>query len=171
MKKYLLFILLIPILTLKSQSLSYVDQAVLFSSDDNYGTARFTAMGGAFGSLGGDMTAVDVNPAGLAVFNSTVFSTTLSHLEVNNKSTFYGSSVNNSDDNFRLSQVGGTIIIPNYGNSDFKKFTLGFNYNLIKDYNKSYVVQGNSGIAYFNEDPNLNFDDDNSNNIYYNNVD
>ncbi len=171
MKKYLLFILIISTLVLKAQSLSYVDQAVLFSSDDNYGTARFTAMGGAFGALGGDMTAVDINPAGLAVFNSTGFSTTLSYRETNTKSAFYGSTVNNSDDYFRFSQIGGAVVIPSYGNSDFKKFTFGFNYNLIKDYDNNYAVQGNSGFAYFNEDPNLNFDDDDSNNIYYNNVD
>lgn len=171
MKNYLLFTLLISTLGLKAQSLSYVDQAVLFSSDDNYGTARFTAMGGAFGALGGDMTAVDINPAGLAVFNNTEISTTLSYHETNTMSTFYGSSINNSDDRFRLSQIGGAIVFPNYGNSDFKKTTLGFNYNIIKDYNNNYAVQGNSGIAYFNEDPNLNFDNDATNNIYYNNVD
>jgi hypothetical protein len=32
------------------------------------GTARFQSMGGAFGSLGGDMSALHINPAGVAVF-------------------------------------------------------------------------------------------------------
>ena len=171
MKKTILFILALYTLALNAQSLSYVDQAVLFSSDDNYGTARFTAMGGAFGALGGDMTAADINPAGLAVFNSTGFSTTLSYRETNTKSTFYGTSINNSDDYFRFSQIGGVVAIPNHGNSDFKKITFGFNYNLIKDYNNNYAVQGNSGIASFIDDPNLNFDDDDTNDVFYRNVD
>ncbi|MGL4598715.1 MAG: hypothetical protein ACRCYO_14455, partial [Bacteroidia bacterium] len=32
------------------------------------GTARSTAMGGAFGALGGDMSVICVNPAGLAIY-------------------------------------------------------------------------------------------------------
>lgn len=171
MKKTLLLTFILSTVFLNAQSLSYADQAILFSSDDLYGTARFTGMSGAFGALGGDMTAADINPAGLAVFNSTGFSTTLSYLETNTKSTFYGSSINNSDDNFRFSQIGGVIAFDNYGNSDFKKFTMGFNYNIIKDYNNNYAVNGNSGFAYFTDDPHLNFDDDQTNNVYYTYVD
>jgi len=171
MKKILLFSILIFSFSLFAQSLSYVDQAILFSSDDGYGTARFSAMSGAFGALGGDMTAADINPAGLAVFNNSGFSTTLGYRDTSIRSTFYGSSVNNSDDYFRLTQAGGVIVFPTYSNSDFKKVTLGFNYNLIKDFNQNYAVRGNSGIAYYVDDPNLNFDDDDTNDIFYTNVD
>ncbi|MCD6322107.1 MAG: hypothetical protein J7L77_03665, partial [Clostridiales bacterium] len=69
MKKILLFTFIFTVLISSAQTLSFTDQAVLFSSDDNYGTARFVAMGGAFGALGGDMTAVEINPAGLGVFS------------------------------------------------------------------------------------------------------
>ena len=34
-----------------------------------YGSARYTSMAGAFGALGGDLSAINVNPAGSAVFN------------------------------------------------------------------------------------------------------
>ncbi|MDH3323628.1 MAG: outer membrane protein transport protein [Flavobacteriaceae bacterium] len=171
MKKTLLFTFIFTSIVLSAQSLSYLDQAVIFSTDDNYGTARFTGLSGAFGALGGDMTAVDINPAGLAVYNRSEFSTTLNYRETNTKSTYYGSSINNSDDHFRFSQIGGVIPVNNYGDSDFKKFAIGFNYNMIKDYNNNFAVNGNSGIAYFTDDPYLNFDDDETNNIYYTNVD
>ena len=52
-----------------SQSLSYVDLAQLFSRDDFNGSARFEALSGAFGALGGDISSMTVNPAGLSVFS------------------------------------------------------------------------------------------------------
>jgi hypothetical protein len=45
-----------------------ITDAVRYSMDDIQGTARFRAMGGAFGALGGDMSAVNINPAGSVIF-------------------------------------------------------------------------------------------------------
>ena len=36
--------------------------------DNTVGSARFQSMGGAFGALGGDLSAININPAGSAVF-------------------------------------------------------------------------------------------------------
>jgi hypothetical protein len=171
MKKILLFIFILTTLISKAQTLSFSDQAVLFSTEDNYGTARYVAMSGAFGSLGGDMTAVDINPAGLAVFSVPQFSTSFSYRNTKVNSSFYGNNINTSDDYFRFSQIGGVLTLANYSNSDFKKFTLGFNYNLIKDFNNNFVTEGNSGNAFFNEDPYLNYDNNPNNDVFYNNVD
>jgi len=68
MKKSLVFISLFLTLSTQAQIISSTDAAVLFSADERYGTARFEALSGAFGALGGDMSAVETNPAGLAVF-------------------------------------------------------------------------------------------------------
>ena len=51
-----------------AQTLSYNDIGVLFTKENIDGTARFNAMSGAFGALGGDMSAIESNPAGAAVF-------------------------------------------------------------------------------------------------------
>lgn len=40
------------------------------------GTARYTAMGGAFGALGGDLTTIRQNPAGIGVYRSSELSVT-----------------------------------------------------------------------------------------------
>ena len=58
-----------------------------------------------------------------------------------------------------------------YNSSPFNKVVFGFNYNVIKDFNNNYLVNGNSGIPDFIDDPYLNFDDDPTNNVYYENVD
>ena len=74
MKKATLFVLFCAItLPNFSQSLGYQDLAVLFSKDNNAGTARFTAMSGAFGALGGDLSAIKINPAGASVFKNSLF--------------------------------------------------------------------------------------------------
>ena len=104
-----------------AQTLSYADQAVLFSGDDYYGTARFTGMSGAFGALGNDMTAVDINPAGLAVYNVSESSMTLGYRDTDIQSTFYGSRTDNNDDYFLFSQIGGVMILDNTGHPDFVK--------------------------------------------------
>ncbi len=171
MKKILLFSLILATLALNAQTLSYTDQAVLFSTDDNYGTARFVGMSGAFGALGGDMTAVDINPAGLAVFEYGEFSTTLSYRDTKIKTSFYGNTINNSDDYFRFSQIGGVLALNTYGNSDWNKFAFGFNYNIIKDFDNNFVTEGNSGVPDFVDDPFLNYDNDDTNDVFYTNVD
>ena len=70
--KKILFLIggLLSSLVINAQVISNFDGAVLFSDEDINGTARYNAMSGAFGSLGGDMSAVGINPAGLAVFNN-----------------------------------------------------------------------------------------------------
>ena len=86
-----------------AQSLSYVDQAVLFSTESNFGTARYVGMSGAFGALGNDMSAVDINPAGLAVYNKGELSTTFTYRDTDINTTFYGNTILNNDDYFRFS--------------------------------------------------------------------
>ena len=39
-----------------------------FSQTDLKGTARFMSMGGAFGALGGDLSTLSQNPAGIGVY-------------------------------------------------------------------------------------------------------
>ena len=171
MKKILLISLILSTLVLQAQTLSYTDQAVLFSTDDNYGTARFVGMSGSFGALGGDMTAVDINPAGLAVYNQGEFSTSLSYRDTKINTSFYGNPIRTNDDYFRFSQIGGVLAMNSYAHSDWKKFAVGFNYNIIKDFNNNFITEGNSGIPDFVDDPFLNYDDNESNNVYYENVD
>lgn len=51
-----------------AQTLDYNDIGVLFSTENINGTARYNAMSGAFGALGGDLSSIETNPAGAAVF-------------------------------------------------------------------------------------------------------
>jgi len=166
-----LVILYLCSFAITAQSLSYADQAVLFSTESNFGTARSVGMSGAFGALGNDMSAVDINPAGLAVYNAGEFSTTFTYRDTDINSNFYGTNTFNNDDSFRFSQIGGLNVWDSFGNPDIYKFAFGFNYSVVNHYNNNYVINGNSGIPEYPDDPDFNFDDNPDNDINYINVD
>jgi hypothetical protein len=53
-----------------------VDDALRYSQIFYGGTTRFTSMGGAFTAVGGDISSLSQNPAGLGVFRSSEFTIT-----------------------------------------------------------------------------------------------
>ena len=74
--KKITYILFSLILSAPLFAQSEID-ALRFSQEDIQGTARAMSMGGAFGALGGDQTGVSINPAGIAVYRSSVVMGTL----------------------------------------------------------------------------------------------
>lgn len=136
-----------------SQSLGLEDLGLLFSQNDNNGTARFTAMGGAFGALGGDISSIHINPAGLSVHNSSVFSGTFNSRTSNITSNYYGNSIMTEDEFINISQAGAVLVFDSSLSRDWSKFAVGFNYRITKDFNDSFFAQGNSGVATFTEFP------------------
>ena len=83
-----------------------VDDAFLFSQTYYQGTAKALGMGNAMGAVGGDMTAVCINPASMGIYRSSEFTLSCNLLDNHSNSTYYG---NNKDGNvFRFS-------IPNIG--------------------------------------------------------
>ena len=147
-----------------SQSLDYQDLALIFSQDDVNGSARFTGMSGAFGAVGGDISSISINPAGLAMYNNSAFSGTFNSRETDITSTYYGNSLTTQDQFFNISHAGAVLVFDNTFNSEWSKFALGFNYRITKDFNDSFLSQGNSGVATFTNFPL----DDNTSPINYN---
>jgi len=67
MKKTLLIILTLAA-ALNTGLAQNVDDALRYSQIFYNGTARFNSMGGAFTALGGDISSLSLNPAGLGLF-------------------------------------------------------------------------------------------------------
>lgn len=154
MKKYITIAILFAVsITSYSQSLGYQDLGVLFSENDNNGSARFTAMSGAFGALGGDVSVMNINPAGIAVFKNSVFSGTVNSRNSSIISNYYGSSLTTQDQFVNLSHAGAVLVFDSAYNSEWSKFAIGFNYRITKDFTDSFLSQGNSGVATFTEFP------------------
>lgn len=117
--------------------------AVRYSVDNLTGTARFRAMGGAFGALGGDPSAININPAGSAIFSFNTGTITGSSYNLNNKANFFGKQNTKNDNSFDLNQVGGFFVFNNSNESAFmNKFTVGFNYENTQSFDNSIFMSG-----------------------------
>ncbi|PQJ69329.1 OmpP1/FadL family transporter [Polaribacter butkevichii] len=145
--------LFIVSITSYAQSLGYQDLGVLFSQNDDNGSARFTSMSGAFGALGGDVSSININPAGIAVFQNSTFSGTFNSRNTNINTNYYGNSLKTKDQFFNLSHAGAVLVFDSAYKSDWSKFAIGFNYRITKDFENSFIAQGNSGTATFRDFP------------------
>jgi hypothetical protein len=61
------------------------------TQDNLNGTARFRAMGVHL-ALGGDLSSLNVNPAGSAIFNNNEVTITLSNNDIKNNSNYFGTA-------------------------------------------------------------------------------
>lgn len=130
-----------------AQTLSYNDIGVLFSKENINGTARYNAMSGAFGALGGDLSSLETNPAGAAVFLNSEFSLSLDVRNIETSSNFYGTNVLTENDYTNVSQAGGVFVFKTRHNSDWTNLALGFNYSKANDFEDLWIAKGNSGFA------------------------
>ena len=138
-KLKLLFLLYILPFSIYTQSVS----DILNITADNYiGTARFQAMGGAFGALGGDLSAININPAGSAVYNNNEFGITFSNNEKTTKSSYFSSIVNNENRRFSVNQAGGVWVLKNFGEGNLNKISFGINAQTNSSYYDKISVKG-----------------------------
>ncbi len=124
-----------------------VDDALRYSQIFYGGTARFMSMGGAFTALGGDISSLSQNPAGLGVFRSSELTITPQLFHIKTTAGFNG----NSSDylyNFNLGQIGivGNII-SNNKESGLITLNLGYSFNKTNNLSQSIVIQGVSNSS------------------------
>ena len=84
-----------------------INDVLRYSLEEIQGTARYQAMSGAFGALGGDLSALGVNPAGSAVFNNSLFSVTGSVYDRKNEALYNGTFAESRRSPFELNLIGG----------------------------------------------------------------
>lgn len=129
-----------------------ITDGLRYSTEQNIGTARFTALSGAMGALGNDFSAININPAGGAVFlnSNMMFSTSL--FDVENKANYFNNTEKSFSDDVAINQLGGVFVINNSNEeSAFKKFTIGLNFDTSKSLdNELYIAgTGNNSIGNF----------------------
>ena len=141
MKKYLsIIIAALSISAVQSQEIS---DALRYAQDNLNGTARFRAMSGAFGALGGDLSSINVNPAGSAIFVTNQFGATISNYNIKNKSNYFGTTNSENNTSFDLNQAGAVFVFVNTDQkSDWKKFTVAVNYENANNFDNSLFSAG-----------------------------
>jgi len=132
-----------------------ITDALRYSTGETEGTARFKSMSGAFGALGGDMSAVSINPAGSAIFNLSHGSLTLSSLKVSNDVAYGSNTQGLKDNSFDMNQIGAAFVFNNRNTeSTWNKFVVSLFYEQLQNYDNQFLAEGttqNSIGSYFTE--------------------
>jgi len=141
MKKILF--LLITGLTVSVSHSQEVSDAVRYAQDNLTGTARFRAMSGAFGAVGGDLSSISVNPAGSAVFLNNQTGITFSNQNIKNNSNYFGTQTSDKENSFILNQAGAVFVFHDHNPSNnWKKIAIGANYENTNNFNNSVFSAG-----------------------------
>lgn len=117
--------------------------AFRFSHLDLNGSARSMSMGGAFGALGGDMSSMSHNPAGIGVYRSSEVQATLGLNMAKTESSWTGITTDKSRTNFNFDNFSYVGYFPT-GGDGLKSLNFGFSYNKVKDFNRRYRAVGNN---------------------------
>lgn len=124
-----------------------VDDALRYSQIFYGGTARFMSMGGAFTALGGDLSSLSQNPAGLGVFRSSEISITPQLFHINSSAGFNGISKDYLY-NFNLNQAGiVSNLLTSNSESGLLSLNFGYSFNKTNNLNQSIIIQGNSSSS------------------------
>jgi hypothetical protein len=142
-KKITISILLLTIATTINAQTD-VD-AVRYAGNSITGSARFTAMGGAFGALGGDFSTLSYNPAGIAIYRSSEFIFSPSVFASTTKSNFLGHSTDEQKYNFNIGNTG-LIYTKKIGYDEttpgWKSWNFGLGYNRLNNFHTQSFYQG-----------------------------
>lgn len=141
-KNYKLYLSLFSILLPGMSFAQSAVDALTFSRQDIKGTARYMSMGGAFGALGGDLTTLSQNPAGIGVYRSNEVGATVDLDIQTATSSIPGSSTTQNRTPFLLNNIGGVFTLK-LNSSAVPNLNFGFTYNKEASFNRSY--RGNLG--------------------------
>ncbi|MBY0482883.1 MAG: outer membrane protein transport protein [Chitinophagaceae bacterium] len=148
MKKYLL---ILSIFLSASSYAQIPDDALRTAWFIQNGTGRNTATGGVMGSLGGDITANHVNPAGLGLFKTNEFVLSPGFLFNNNKLNYRGTDTGVKKNNFNYGASG--IIFGGSTNRNRKWTSSAFaiSVNQVASYNNHIQFNGYNNMSSFSE--------------------
>jgi len=119
-----------------------VDDALTISKEDNPGSARIKGMGNVQTAIGGDISSINGNPAGLGFFTRSDVSVTFNSLRDKNKTDYFGTNSTSRKNNFGIDQAGAVFNFPTYNRSGWYNFNVGISYNKTQNFNNTLVYNG-----------------------------
>lgn len=124
-----------------------VVDAYRYSQTDLNGTARYLSMGGAFGALGGDISALSANPAGLGIYRSSEVVGTLALSSFQTNTNWNGSNVDVSKNRFNFTNIAYVGYFPTGNDEGLIGWNVGFAYNRVKNYDRNYSMIGKQAYS------------------------
>ena len=142
MKRLMIIVLLISLFPALFAQTS--TDALRYSRIFYQGTARYQGLGGAFGALGADFSAVQTNPAGLGLYNMSEFTFSPSMTMSNSFSDFYGETNRDNKFNVGMGDIGLVFNIKPGGKSGsgFRSINFAFGMNRQNNFNSRTFTEG-----------------------------
>lgn len=156
-KKTAVSSLLLSLLCFTGQA-QYLQDILRFSQPELGATSRFKGLGNAQTALGGDLSSISGNPAGLGFFGQSDISISLDYAGDLNKSTYFGTNSRHNVDKLGFNQVGAVFHIParrargSNLTSGWLNFNIGVGYSKTNNFNTTVGFTGinpESSIADF----------------------
>ncbi|MHA7128931.1 OmpP1/FadL family transporter [Algoriphagus namhaensis] len=126
--------------SIQAQS-GYFEDALRFSTSYPSGSARIMSIGGTQWSLGGDVSNIAGNPAGLGFFRTSEASATLGYTSNNINTTFLGQQASYSTPNLNVPNLSFVMANPKndiLGRKAFKGGAFGISLQRIANFNSEY---------------------------------
>ncbi len=161
MKKFIQLLVVATVATtgnIYAQSGVYAGDALRFSRTDYGSTARFKGLGNAQISLGGDISSIGGNPAGLGMFTRSEFSITPEFNNVKSDATYFGQDTKSTKNRLNLNQAAAVwynpVVRPKGAdlNKGVVSVVWGIGYNRNNDFGGDFNYSG--------KNPNSSFADD-----------
>ena len=126
--------------------------AIRYSWLTPQGTARAQAIGGAVSALGGDITALYTNPAGLGLYKTSELVLTPGFTFSNDKASYRGSTATDSKSSFNYGPIGVVWGIPSYkAGSKWKNVSIGLAISKTANFNNNTYVSGENNQSSYSE--------------------
>ena len=106
------------------------------------GTARFVGMGGAMSALGGDISVMGTNPAGIGIYRRNDFSVSFGMNNTASESAFKGTGMKEDRTKASFDQVGFVYSYKVGNETSLRYVNFGFNYHKSKNFNKLFSMGG-----------------------------
>ncbi len=148
--------------------------ALRYSSLQTSGTARTIGVGNAIGALGGDFSAISINPAGIATYRRSEFVISGGYFGASTNSTLTSGGNNSplSDLNEKgtFNNIGVVLAAQPWSGGDWTTSNFAIGYNRLADFNRTIYYSGNSNgslVTVFENQANQGFIDGTGNQLAF----
>ena len=147
MKQYLLILSIFSCTIILAQN---PDDALRTAWFTQNGSARNIATGGVMGSLGGDITAAHVNPAGLGLFKTNEFVFTPGITFNKNKFNYRGKDTSSIKNTFNYGTIGVVFGTPHDRKTDYTRNSILVNahWGMQRAFNSHWIFNAHAGAGY-----------------------
>ncbi|SEM13196.1 Outer membrane protein transport protein (OMPP1/FadL/TodX) [bacterium A37T11] len=134
-----------------------VDDLLKFSQSEQGATARMKALGNAQTALGGDISSISGNPAGLGFFNQSDISVSFDYFGDRNKTNYFDGKNTSNFGRVGLNQAGVVFNLPSYRarggdlQSGWINFNIGIGYAKTQSFNTKLNFSGNNDASSITE--------------------